>query len=211
MEERNPPIEKNQQYEEEVKSTRKNLFSYQYFFIGIFWIASGLILLINSFFVISTKTALIVMVVFSMYLLLLASLKVIRKVYFVLGLLILAAFISLLVNEYGMSKLLWPTVMGILSVGIILYGFLFKKKNSMRYTVVGFVFIVITALVLLSSLEIGDFSLSELLSKLWPVLFVVIGLYNLKLLFSNGSANKKSQKNLNKGIGDRKSDNSSKK
>lgn len=165
------------------KNTGKKLMftSNSQIYIGIFCTLGGLTLLINNYISLPPKIISILLFLFSAYLIILAILKQIQKVYYVLGLILFSIFVSIIIKEYGNSSIVWPVIMIVLSSGIIAYGYLFKREKHIRYTVPGIVLLGMGILVFFI-VGGGDIPL-EIILKLWPLLLILLGVYQIYLRY----------------------------
>jgi len=87
-----------------------------------------------------------------------------------LGIYLLSSYLSLL-PSYLRG---WPTFLGIIGIILLVYYSVFRAKN---YLTIGIFFLIIGALLLLNNLNIIPFAI---IAKLWPVIFIVLG---VKLLY----------------------------
>lgn len=163
-----------------VDSSKRNTLQYSGIFMGIFWMISGGALLLNNVFSFSLQVILIILFVMSIYLIIFSALYRIRKIYFVLGLVLLAIFFSTMVIGYGKSQLRWPIIMVGFGLGIILYGSVFKKDTNIKYIIPGIILLCIGLLVFLTAVGDRMFSFSEFLYKFWPIFLVFFGLYQMR-------------------------------
>ena len=149
---------------------------------GIFWIVSGVFLVINNFYPLSNNIKLIVLFGGSVYLLLLSMLLVIQKRYFIIGLITISLGINLLLEQYiDNNQLLWPILMAIMGLGVIVYGVFFKKSDIIKYVVPGAILLGMSCVAWLSIKRV--FSLSDIIIRLWPVLLVLLGIHRIYSFF----------------------------
>lgn len=87
-----------------------------------------------------------------------------------LGIYLLSSYLDLI--PYYLRG--WPTYLGIIGIILLVYYFISQIKN---YLFVSILFIVIGILLLLSNLNLFSFSV---VVKLWPVIFIIIG---IKLIY----------------------------
>lgn len=148
---------------------------------SIFWIFTGIFLLINNFYLLDTKIVLFLLLFASIYLVVCSSLKLMRRIYFIFGLLIFSIFLNLLFSQSSTPHFLWSLVILIMGIGVIGYGYLFKRKYFIRYLIPGVIILFIAVLSWIS--VVGSFKLSEFLLKLWPLLVVFWGGHTIYLKF----------------------------
>lgn len=110
------------------------------------------------------------------YLLFFSLLGCVRKIYFIVGVVLIAFWLGNFIESYPGSdgKILWPILMMIFSIAIIVYGFVFKKERRIRYFVTGFLCLLFSVLVFVAVL--ASMKISSLVVKVWPLFLVLLGI-----------------------------------
>lgn len=152
---------------------------HSHLYLGLFYFLSGFFLLLNNYVTLPTGTVSVLLLGASLYLIVLAILNKIRKIYYVFGLVLFSLLISLLISVYGEQSILWPIIMVVISMGLLFYGVYFKRDKHLKYTIPALVLLGMGLLVGFVVLG-GKVSLAFIF-KLWPLLLIFFAGYQIYL------------------------------